>query len=409
MRKLCVFLLFIFILHTQTIKIDANEAIQTNDRSVLAYEILDVSMTKSELRIIGWGILPDKHHFKGSNSHEYQLNLSSGQHTLNYSGAIKNTDLTSIMEYRGYPRCPSGALNRNNCNYDFKNAGFEFTVPLNDLKTGNKYSTSLEIKSKPLNKSFKSNLYYPKDHSVEQLHLDRNIKLESHYQTMQLESYYHTLVARTQASPHSDSLKIGASCSSGYGNQAFFKTNSIYSNIRGIEIHDKLITYFKVNVKDAGCFDSRRRVNEGSINNPVAYIPSMYVNYHGEALKINVVQIIHKPVIQAENQTIQQFTEYKPLDYATATDKKDGNITKKIKLTYNNVDTFIPGQYKSCYEVHNSLNEMDSKCIDVDVIKANTYYRYVNKQSLGQFLDESKIWKEKNLKSLIERILTQKP
>lgn len=408
MRKICVFLLFFFIIQSQIVSIEASEIIETNQRSILAYEILDVTINNTELKINGWGILPDQHHFKDTNSHEYELMLNSSNHSLSYSGVVKKVDLTRIMEYRGYPRCSTDSLNQKDCNYDFKNVGFEFTVPLEDLKTGHRYDASLIIKSKIQKKSYKSDLYYPKDHSVEQIHQDRNIKLESHYQTMQLESYYHTLVARTEASPHSLELMVGEHCSNGYQNRAYFQLNSIYKNIRGIEKHDDLITYFKVNVKDDGCFDLRRRIIEGTIKDNFAYIPSIYVNYQGEALKIHALQILHQPVIEAENQTITQFTTFEPLDYATAHDVKDGAITDKIKITFNDVNTLLPGHYKSCYEVHNSLNESHSKCIDVDVIKAPTYYRYVNNQSLDSFLNESKLWNNKDLKSLIKRILDRK-
>lgn len=409
MRKLCVFLLFLYLLMGQTRTLEAKTVIKTQDRSLLSYEILDVKVGQDQLVINGWGVLHDKHHFYGPQSHEYKLELKSSSHKLEYLGTFKNINLTRIMAYQGYPTCSNGALNKTNCNYNFNNTGFEFKIPLSHLKTGHQYTASLKIVSKALKTTYKSDLYYPKDHIIQRIHQDRNVVVQSHYQTMKLDAFYHTLIARTKPDLNSDPLKISGSCSSAYGNRAYFKANSLFHHIRGINIYDGLITYFKVNVKDAGCNNLRRRVIEGNLKNPVAYIPSLYVNYHGEPLKIKLDQIYHKPIIQAENQTIQQFSKFIPNDHATASDKRDGNLTMKVKVTYNNVNTLIPGQYKSCYEVHNSLNKSDSKCIRVDVIKANTYYRFVNKQSLEPMLDKSILWKQNSFKSILERILAYKP
>lgn len=405
MRKVCVFLLLVLGISSQMIKVSAHQVIHTKERSVLAYEVLDVKITPSELRIEGWGILPDKHHFIGEQSHQYFLELQSQSHKLEFKGSLKATDLSKIMEYRGYGRCSSSSLNQTNCNYDFKNVGFIFIVPLNQLKTNHQYQASFKIKSTPLNVTYQSDLYYPKDHAVEKIHLDRNIVVQSHYQTMHLQAYYHTLAARTAPGLSAPELKVGASCSSGYENRAYFQKDSLFKQIKGIEKHQELITYFKVHVKDAGCFDLRRRVNEGTFNDQIAYIPSIYVNYHGAALKIKVAQIYHDPVIQAENQSLMQFTPYEALDYAKASDKKDGDISHQLKVTYDNVNSFQPGQYTSCFSVKNSLDRKTSKCIKVDVIKAYTFYRYVNKTSIHILTENSQLWSHQKLKALLENIL----
>lgn len=409
MRKVCVFILFVLTLMAQTKSIEAFNTIETNQRDVFSYEILDVMIDSNNLNINGWGVLHDKHHFTGPNSHEYRLLLESHSHKLEYTGSIKNTNLTRIMAYQGRPTCEKGSLNQTKCNYKFENSGFKFAVPLNDLKTGHNYKTSLKIFSKPLNQSYKSDLYYPKDHSIEKIHKDRNIKLVSHYQTMKINSFYHTLIARTEPDLNSSAVKMGDSCSNEYKNRAYFKTNTIFNNLRGIEIYDRLITYFKVNIKDAGCDNLRRRVSEGEHTDTFAYIPSLFVHYSGDSMSINVEQILHKPVISAENQTVVQYSNFNPINYATANDIKDGNITKDIKVIYNDVNTFTPGQYKSCYEVHNSLNQSDSKCIDVDVIKANTFYRYVNKVSIDSFIDKSIVWQQGIYTRTLRRILARKP
>lgn len=406
MKNVCFFLLSVIYMSITMTNIEADTLIETNKRNEFSYEILDVNITNNYITINGWGLLPARHHFIGSSTHSYDLVFKGNNHNLEYKGSINNTNLTKIMEYRGIPKCSQNSLNKKNCNYLFENVGFVFNVPLDDLKTNENYKLSLKLHSKPLKSTFITDLYYPKDTAIETIHNDRNIKLTAHYQTMNLEVFYHTLVARTKASPLSKAYETGKSCSHAYKNTAFFKQNAIFYNIRGIEKYNDLITYFKVNVKDAGCVNNRRRVDEGLIDQDTVYIPSTYVNYQGKPLSVQVKQILHKPIIKAENQTINQYSKYDPYNYAEAEDKQDGNITDKIVVTKNTVNTRIPGRYQTCYKVTNSFKLTSTKCIDVFVIKVKTYYRYINKRSKEVFYKNSVIWNTKDLQAKLNKVLS---
>lgn len=72
-----------------------------------------------------------------------------------------------------------------------------------------------------------------------------------------------------------------------------------------------------------------------------------------------IVRVIanQKPVIKADNQTISLGSTFSPLNYATATDLEDGDITNKVEVIYNDVNTSVPGRYKVTYQVtDNALN-----------------------------------------------------
>lgn len=386
------------------IHIQANSVINSNDRSVITYEILDLTIDNNNINFRGWGLLQNKHHFNYQSKHEYYLELNGKNHKLRYKGNNRAVNLNEIMHYRGYRRCSNSSLNARNCNYDFNYVGFEFKVPLKDLRTSESYTASLSIKSKQLNKEYKTKLYYPKDHVVQKQHLDRNIVLESSYQTVELEAFYHTLVARSKASPKSEPLYIGPSCSAAYTNIAFFRQGSRYKNIQEVDKYRGLVTYFKVKVRQSTCVNQRRRIVEG--NQAIAYIPSTYVNYHGDPLKINVKQILHKPEIIAKDIQIKQYSKYNPYKYAKAIDKKDKDISDKISIYYNTVDTMIPDKYKTCYTVKNSLKQSANKCINVEVIKADTYFRYVNNKTVNRMIDQSFLWS--NLRIKLYNILQAK-
>ena len=77
------------------------------------------------------------------------------------------------------------------------------------------------------------------------------------------------------------------------------------------------------------------------------------------------------PIITASDKTIMENKEFKPLENVQANDVEDGNITNKIKVTENTVDTRTPGEYKVTYEVTDSANAKTTKTIKVTVTKNN--------------------------------------
>ncbi|MBF2544463.1 LPXTG cell wall anchor domain-containing protein [Listeria seeligeri] len=73
------------------------------------------------------------------------------------------------------------------------------------------------------------------------------------------------------------------------------------------------------------------------------------------------------PVISATDKTIKQDDSFNPLDEVTATDKKDGDIIKDVKVTKNTVDTSKAGVYDVDYSVTNSSNLTTTKSVKVTV------------------------------------------
>ncbi len=76
-----------------------------------------------------------------------------------------------------------------------------------------------------------------------------------------------------------------------------------------------------------------------------------------------------EPVINAVDTTILQGALFDPLVGVTAVDATDGDITNKISVTNNDVNTNIPGVYHVTYSVTNDANKTTTKTIAVEVIK----------------------------------------
>ena len=73
------------------------------------------------------------------------------------------------------------------------------------------------------------------------------------------------------------------------------------------------------------------------------------------------------PVINAEDKTITVGDTFDPMDGVTATDAEDGNLTAKIEVKKNDVDTTTPGKYEVTYKVTDSQGASFTKSITVTV------------------------------------------
>ncbi|WP_430535351.1 Ig-like domain-containing protein [Listeria rocourtiae] len=77
-----------------------------------------------------------------------------------------------------------------------------------------------------------------------------------------------------------------------------------------------------------------------------------------------------KPVINATDKVLTVGDTFDPMAGVTATDKEDGNLTSKIIVTSNNVDTTKAGTYAVTYSVTDSDKNTTTKTISVKVNEA---------------------------------------
>ncbi|MBC1402677.1 DUF5011 domain-containing protein [Listeria booriae] len=73
------------------------------------------------------------------------------------------------------------------------------------------------------------------------------------------------------------------------------------------------------------------------------------------------------PTIEATDHTLKKGTTFDPMSEVSATDKEDGNLTKDIKITANDVDTSQEGTYHVIYSVTDSDKNTTTKEITVTV------------------------------------------
>ncbi|EOH75653.1 immunoglobulin-like domain-containing protein [Enterococcus malodoratus] len=118
--------------------------------------------------------------------------------------------------------------------------------------------------------------------------------------------------------------------------------------------------------KNVAIIDNQVKSNVAGVY-PVTY---KIVDSHGlSATKTIEVTVAANtlPVINAENKVIEKGEPFNPLEGVTAHDEEDGDLTSKINIKSNNVNTNIPGKYFITYSVEDSHKGITTKDIEVEV------------------------------------------
>lgn len=103
------------------------------------------------------------------------------------------------------------------------------------------------------------------------------------------------------------------------------------------------------------------------------YTPEDTTNYQTIEVEIEVevvptpVELNHVPTIHASDKTITVGDKFDPLKGVTANDNEDGDLTSKIKVIKNTVDTKKAGTYNVTYKVADSQGASVTKTIKVTV------------------------------------------
>lgn len=93
-----------------------------------------------------------------------------------------------------------------------------------------------------------------------------------------------------------------------------------------------------------------------------------------------MIGINSAPILTIKEIVLTQGQKYNLLDYATANDKEDGNITKDIKVIEDNIKIDTPGEYKVVYEVSDKDGAKAIKEVKV-IVKAKENTSVDNKPS----------------------------
>lgn len=108
------------------------------------------------------------------------------------------------------------------------------------------------------------------------------------------------------------------------------------------------------------------------------------------------------PVINAIDKKINKGDKFDALDKVSATDKEDGDLTSKIKVIKNTVNTNLSGIYEVIYQVTDSVLHQTEVKISVEVIDNNKDTKIDKKNNDDDKSNEDKDNENKD-KTLIEK------
>ncbi|EAK9263630.1 DUF5011 domain-containing protein [Listeria monocytogenes] len=99
----------------------------------------------------------------------------------------------------------------------------------------------------------------------------------------------------------------------------------------------------------------------------------------------SIPEVVNEPpTIEASNQEIGIGSQFNPGDYATASDKEDGDITSAIQVIANNVNIHEEGTYQITYQVMDSKGSTAEKTITVTIVNERPEITAIDQQvSLG--------------------------
>ena len=134
------------------------------------------------------------------------------------------------------------------------------------------------------------------------------------------------------------------------------------------------LDYVKAEDKEDGNITSKIIVKENTVNTSkegtykVVYtVTDSDENIAIKEIKVTVSSSNEKPIINVNDVTLRVGDTFNPLDYVKAEDKEDGNITSKIIVKENTVNTSKEGTYKVVYTVTDSDENTVTKEIKVTV------------------------------------------
>ncbi|EGY4491804.1 DUF5011 domain-containing protein [Listeria monocytogenes] len=162
---------------------------------------------------------------------------------------------------------------------------------------------------------------------------------------------------------------------------------SIYAENQSIHVGANFNPYRYVTASDEedGDLTSSVQVVSNNVNSDrvgsysVTYKVTDSAGKHVE--KTITIEVINDaPVLHVVNRELSVGDTFNPLENVTAFDTEDGDVTSRIEVTENDVNSQVPGTYSVTYQVTDSYGTTTTKTIQVRVFNDKPIISAVNKE-----------------------------
>lgn len=331
------------------------------------YEITKMTFDQHHVILEGWAVVMTDQHFMDESTHRYIIELTSVYQTKRYQTSLLPVSKTTLLEYRGKDYCANNVYDKEQyeCNYFYEHVGFKAMIPLEDIQLDQVYIVSIIIETKNTHRKYRLPMYVPQNQPIIHQVGDIRYQATSSLKDTQLKVTFSTVVARSGPSTIFPVATAGDSCSSTYGNRLYYKQFTVFKKPLD-QFFDGTTTHYKLSGKPDICINSRRTVVEGDTVNPI-WIASVFVDYSGTPLTLQAKLINTAPWLDIIHPTFTLKEDIKLLDYVSAYDLEEGNISDRIHII-NQPDFSQSGIYPVYLEVMDVYGEKASGTMYVTIL-----------------------------------------
>lgn len=303
----------------------------------MTYNINNFNLDGEYIIINGWATTNRHQDLTGNNTHEFSMTLTNGNDVKTYVATLKYADKTRLMRATEDVNHCSGYYNTGVCHYNYTYAGFEFKIPISDLKADKEYSIKLRIYEKLINKGYQLSIYaLGIDNTYEKNGIKYQLYSDIHKTNVTLTAS--DLFVRSGPGQNYSIRSANFSCSSN-GKTLFWYPYGFYNNIIGARqnnpgaIDSEL--WINLGFKFGSCANGKARAVSGSNDN--GWVPWVYTIGSGVPAVIKTVSLNTVSIDELKTYTAEKDSYTKVLTTLTSTVNQ--NITVKgyhnNQLVYN--------------------------------------------------------------------------
>lgn len=303
----------------------------------LVYEINGFYISGDYLIVNGWGLIEQNvQSYFDDSTHSYSLvisNQNNKNEKLIYNGTLLWTDKTELFRFVSTHRvCDPNAIYQDQtyCYATLQNIGFEFKIPLSDLKADTSYDVTLRMHAKRANLAYQTKIFAP---NIRQYQEKNGIRYElySDYSTTHIVMLSDILFVKAGPSLESSKIYSWQNCSI-TGNTLYWLQWEIFTTLQETSKTSNNYdaeTWFRVLFDQGLCYAGRSRAYMGYSYS--GWMPSIYTDFDGTPAVIKITSQNYASIDEMRSYTSTYNTQTK----AVLKLYNKVNQTNNIKLYQN--------------------------------------------------------------------------